>query len=207
MPNTTEVVTERVDMFGFEGFLEEVTTGNPFVYPNGLIQSQTTKMDGITTSASNRPHTYYAVFDGDTGSVGKSVNFHTASNSDKVKMFSNPKNNLYWIEGKLYQWRVRQRTVAGAGNGDWYSIDSQEAGNYPLLRFGSTVNKMAIQGARDSVISLLTGTDESGGSVYAVSNPNSFTVDGQLGAFQTPYDNSSGYEQQCYFLVCGTVPR
>lgn len=138
-PTNVEVVTDRVDMWGFEAFLEEVNTTNPYVYPNGLIQSQAATMDGITTSASNRPVTYYAVFDGDTGSKGKGVNFFTLSEAQKRKVLSNHKNNLYFLDdGRLVQWRLRQRTIAGAGNGDWFNIESQK-GNLQF-KSGNTLN-------------------------------------------------------------------
>ncbi|MDG1859743.1 MAG: hypothetical protein P8I94_11600 [Emcibacteraceae bacterium] len=205
MPTTTEVVTERVDMFGFEGFLEEVTTGNPFVYPNGLIQSQTTKMDGITTSASNRPNTYYAVFDGDTGSVGKGVNFHTASNSDKVKMFSNPKNNLYWLEGKLYQWRVRQRTIAGVGNGDWRETDSTSS--YMSYQ-NATGGYIAPQGAKDFEVTYNGGANNYY-KMYAgtVADYGVHNAQGLFNVRNHGVNTSCGVDFHCYFLVCGTVPR
>ncbi|MGL4638545.1 MAG: hypothetical protein ACRCVX_02285 [Shewanella sp.] len=126
-PTNVEVVINRVDMWGFEAWLEEVNTTNPFVYPNGLIQSQATTMDGITTSASARPVTYYAVFDGDTGSKGKGVNFFTLSDSQKNKVLGSHKNNLYYLDdGRLAQWRLRQKTYQGFGNGDWFNIESQK---------------------------------------------------------------------------------
>ncbi|MFH4556116.1 hypothetical protein [Vibrio diabolicus] len=63
---TEEVVINRVDLFGFEYFLEEISKANPFVYPYGCIQSLASTMEGIATTGSNRPVTYYAAFDGDT---------------------------------------------------------------------------------------------------------------------------------------------
>lgn len=209
---TTEVVTERVDMFGFEGFLEEVTASQPFVYPNGLIQSQATTMDGVTTGTSNRPVTYYAVFDGDETSRGKGVNFLTASDANKRKMFSNPKNNLYWIEGKLYQWRVRQRTIAGAGNGDWESTNSIEDDN---LQY-ATKRRLMAQGAMNAPfcnVSLATTNVYYRGSAYTTSYYG--VVDMPIGAFRaitnnntsSPDDPSVSAIGGGYFLVCGTVPR
>ena len=198
---TEEVVTERVDMFGFEGFLEEVTATNPYVYPNGLIQSQANTMDGVTTGTSNRPVTYYAVFDGDETSRGKGVNFLTASDANKRKMFSNPKNNLYWIEGKLYQWRVRQRTIAGAGNGDWVELDSATS---QVFRY-SINSQVQLQGDTDykpSYINAYLGA-------YALGSKhvNIKSTDHALFHVEESSSNVSGIKGECYFLVCGAVPR
>jgi len=201
---TTEVVTERVDMFGFEGWLEEVTASQPFVYPNGLIQSKAATMNGISTSASSRPATYYAVFDGDTGSVGKGVDFINASNDNKRKMFSEPKNNMYWIEGKPYQWRVRQRTVAGAGNGDWAYIDSNQIGNVPLCSkyIGGHLRS---QGYRATVGGSSVWTRTYFGQDKVSHHSDRAIAKSTNGGWTL--DTSTGVDGHCYFLVCGTVPR
>jgi len=202
---TTQVVTERVDMYGFEGFLEEVTVANPYVYPNGLIQAKANTMSGISTSSSNRPATYYAVFDGDTSSVGKGVDFINASNSNKVKMFSNPKNNLYWIEGKLYQWRVRQRTIAGAGNGDWGYLDSNaDGGGTEFLSPVKYKNIMQVQG-KSNTPSYNRSLDGNSTNTYRSTN-NISNLRPEKGVYTTRY-GGGGVDGHCYFLVCGTVPR
>jgi len=198
---TTQVVTERVDMYGFEGFLEEVTVANPYVYPNGLIQAKANTMSGISTSSSNRPATYYAVFDGDTSSVGKGVDFINASNSNKVKMFSNPKNNLYWIEGKLYQWRVRQRTIAGAGNGDWQGANSATRGVFTY----AVASQVQLQGKNNYKSSYISGY----AGIYALASRHTKISSEDYAVFQMEeYSNgASDLHGHCYFLVCGTVPR
>lgn len=134
---TEEVVTERVDMFGFEFFLEEVSKANPFVYPYGCIQSLASTMEGIATTGSNRPVTYYAAFDGDTGSKGKGVDFWAATDEQKRALVSNPEHNIYLLDdGRLVQWRVRQRTIAGAGNGDWEGFSPVDATQHYLHFYG-----------------------------------------------------------------------
>lgn len=208
-PTNVEVVTDRVDMWGFEAWLEEVNTTNPYIYPNGLIQSQATTMDGIATSASARPVTYYAVFDGDTGSKGKGLNYFALSDVNKKKVLANPKNNLYYLDdGRLVQWRLRQRTIAGAGNGDWVNINSASAS--PELKFSNSV-KIQAQGFKNT-------TTTSGPSVTTggfIAN-GYITTANQLGDLYNSIFTVTKYNSpatdfavngQCYFLVCGTVNR
>lgn len=209
-PVNVEVVTERTDLWGFEAWLEEVSTTNPYIYPNGLIQSQATTMDGVSTSASARPVTYYAVFEGDTASKGKGLNFFALTDAQKKKVLANHKNNLEYLDdGRLVQWRLRRRTIAGAGNGDWGNFESaklsQSSANY--LQFASGKNIVKPQGLRDVGIgnsfnyplfaSLATAdvVPKADASIYAA-----------LSAGKTP-DISSGVNGECYFLVCGTLVR
>ncbi len=198
-PTNVEVVTDRVDMWGFEAWLEEVNTTNPYVYPNGLIQSQAETMEGIDTSASARPVTYYAVFDGDTGSKGKGLNFFALTDVQKKKVLGNAKNNLYYLDdGRLVQWRLRQRTIAGAGNGDWLNVSSVIDADL-LFSQASGVNS---QGMRDSL-----------GNTGFVGNVNEWNPVSELyGIFPAisgkgQLDASAGVNGECYFLVCGTVNR
>lgn len=198
-PTNVEVVINRVDMWGFEAWLEEVNTTNPYVYPNGLIQSQAVTMDGIATSASARPVTYYAVFDGDTGSKGKGLNYFALTDAQKKKVLANHKNNLYYLDdGRLVQWRLRQRTIAGAGNGDWLNVSSVIDADL-LFSQASGVNS---QGMRDSL-----------GNTGFVGNVNVWNPVRELyGIFPAisgkgQLDASAGVNGECYFLVCGTVNR
>ncbi|MGI1970761.1 hypothetical protein ACRN9N_20345 [Shewanella baltica] len=200
-PTNVEVVTDRVDMWGFEAWLEEVSTTNPYVYPNGLIQSQATTMDGIATSASTRPVTYYAVFDGDTGSKGKGLNYFTISDANKKKVLANPKNNLYFLDdGRLVQWRLRQRTIAGAGNGDWAQVDSTIKN---VLRFDSN-NLIKSQGTLNA--SLPANPSWSTNTLFGTGTADFGSS--EAGVFASKYgDTSSSVSGECYFLVCGTANR
>jgi hypothetical protein len=198
MPVAEEVVTERVDMYGLEAFLEEITVENPFVYPNGLIQSQAATMDGVATAFSNRPMTYYAAFDGDISSPGKGVNWFASNDIDKGTLRDNPKNEIHWIEGKLYQWKIRQKTFVGAGNGDWYNIDTTIA--QTLTSTNNPLNRVAPQGGLDE-------PPAAGGnnyfSAYGNSNYNELPEKGLF----TARNGAVGAFGHCYFLVMGTVPR
>lgn len=205
-PTNVEVVTDRVDMWGFEAWLEEVNTTNPYVYPNGLIQSQATTMEGIATSASARPVTYYAVFDGYAGSKGKGLNFFALTDAQKKKVLGNHKNNLYYLDdGRLVQWRLRQRTIAGAGNGDWLSLSpALEAYN---VRFTNN-NNVSPQGIRDTSenISQLQYYYSSSTPPQNIASEAFYNA---VGAYQIRPSSGGicGVSGQCYFLVCGTVNR
>lgn len=205
-PTNVEVVTDRVDMWGFEAWLEEVNTSNPYIYPNGLIQSKATTMEGIATSASARPVTYYAVFDGDTDSKGRGLNFFALTDAQKKKVLANPKNNLYYLDdGRLVQWRLRQRTVAGAGNGDWVSVSTVT--DSFSVRFSAN-NDVIPQGILNT-----TSGRQATQYFYASKNPPSSVADsrfiGDAGVYQIRPSSAElcGINGQCYFLVCGTVNR
>lgn len=210
-PTTQEVVTDRVDMFGFEGWLEQVTTTNPFVYKHGLIQSQATTMDGIVTTSSNRPDSYYAVYDGDTTSRGKGVNFWALSVIEQDAIANNPKNHIYRMtNGDLVQWRIRQRTIAGAGNGDWNNLKPINGAGNPLSYSGSSV--ISPQGKLDSIVNTRNNGryhdqqwGASIGNSLAKSNGIFLATLGN-GPYNLP-DTTKGYNGECYFYVIATVPR
>ncbi|MBB1389542.1 hypothetical protein H5185_08910 [Shewanella sp. SG44-6] len=211
-----EVVTDRVDMWGFESWLEEVSATNPYVYPNGLIQSLAATMDGITTTASNRPVTYYAWFDGDTDSKGLGVDFFAATDAEKRVMLSNHKNKfIYLDDGRLVQWRGRGRSFAGAGNGDWFTKYNNlpDDGN---IRFSSSVYLQA-QGSNNQLIGNSLGLFTAFGTnkIYRATNFKDGNVNptakanNVIGAFSAGLSsgNTLGINSNCYFLVCGTVNR
>jgi hypothetical protein len=201
-PTNVEVVIDRVDMWGFETWLEEVNTTNPYVYQNGLIQSQAATMDGISTSSSNRPITYYAVFDGDTGSKGKGLNFFVLTDAQKKKVLANPKNNLYYLDdGRLVQWRLRVRSFVGAGNGDWEKIDSMVGDS---LKVNSKLNITA-QGQldyRDPFVLYDVGANSYRSSVDTLNYKKN------IGVYTVLYTSyGTAVNEECHFLVCGTVNR
>lgn len=200
-PTNVEVVTDRVDMWGFESFLEEVSATNPYVYPSGLIQSLATTMDGIATSASNRPDTYYAWFNGDTSSKGKGVNYFTLTDAQKRKVLANYKNKLYFLDdGRLVQWRLRGRSFAGAGNGDWDQVDSTIKN---VLRFDSN-NLIKSQGTLNA--SLPANPSWSTNTLFGTSTADFGSS--EAGVFASKYgDTSSSANGECYFLLCGTANR
>lgn len=201
-PVSEEVVINRVDMFGFEYFLEEISKANPFVYPYGCIQSKLTSIEGIATKESNRPITYYSVFDGDTTSKGKGVDFWAATDDQKRALVSNPDHNIYLLDdGRLVQWRVRQRTIAGIGNGKWRNINPVGIGVTTaenILNWdGGT--RVKAQAGGDVVMTGSTGYFTS----YQLKQYNDKP---ELGVFTARYA-SNCVDYECYFDVCGVVPR
>ncbi|HIF5640039.1 TPA: hypothetical protein ACX3DU_002459 [Vibrio parahaemolyticus] len=205
-PVSEEVVINRVDMFGFEYFLEEISKANPFVYPYGCIQSKLTSIEGIATKESNRLITYYSVFDGDTTSKGKGVDFWAATDDQKRALVSNPDHNIYLLDdGRLVQWRVRQRTIAGIGNDKWFNLNPAASPNNVYLQFTSsattTANFVKPQGKRED------------SQPYALSHDYTQAYGSQSGGntnkgiFKANHKDLYGVDGQCYFLVCGVVPR
>ncbi|EGR3070236.1 hypothetical protein DMW20_11790 [Vibrio parahaemolyticus] len=199
-----EVVINRVDMFGFEYFLEEVTE----VFPYGCIQSKATTIEGIATKDSTRPDTYFAVFDGDITSKGKCVVWDDLTKEQKAKIVSNPDHNLFLMnDGRLVQWRVRQRTVAGIGNGDWSYLNPAASGtdaSYISFVKGQNVRP---QGIQDTVKPV-----GSGWGAFATKNSGNTWIEENQGIFQgsntgKPEDATIAVDGECYFLVCGVVPR
>ncbi|EOW0541306.1 TPA: hypothetical protein ACX3FZ_003118 [Vibrio parahaemolyticus] len=207
-PVSEEVVINRVDMFGFEYFLEEISKANPFVYPYGCIQSKLTSIEGIATKESNRLITYYSVFDGDTTSKGKGVDFWAATDAQKRALVSNPDHNIYLLDdGRLVQWRVRQRTIAGVGNGDWQSVNSQGV----ALMFFQAPSGFTIQPSAQGILDVTPTWFGAGskGAYYGITHATPIHKDNGifcagLGGKVVP---ELGIDGHCYFHVCGVVSR
>ena len=201
---TEEIVLDRHDMYGGEYFLEEVSLANPFVYPKGMIQSQLVSMNGISTTASSRPTTYYAVYDGDTGSVGKGVDFFAATTQQKIDMVSDETNNIFMLsDGRIVQWRMRQRTIAGVSNGDWNNLSPIERNALRLTDY----LRLRPQGFKD-VAPALTSYDADNylAAYYRQDLGKSY----ETGVFQPETDNAAlnvGVNGECYFYVWGSVRR
>ncbi|ANS04632.1 hypothetical protein [uncultured Mediterranean phage] len=206
---TNKVVTSRVDMWGFERFLREISNSDPFVYRRGAIQSDSFDINGIPTVSDNvRPITYFAWYDGDTASRGKGVNWQTATESQRIAIASDPKNNIYFDDatGKFYQWCIRGRSIAGIGNGDWDGLDS--AKNTVALRFDNNA-RVSIQGQSDTPHGAKGLVDSSKYHYYGSNSVTNLTYH-KVGLFR-PYSNNmasfGGVNGECYFLVCGTINR
>lgn len=205
-----EVVIDRHDMFGGEFFLEEVSISNPYVYPNGMIQNKSTHMNNIATSRSNRPDTYYSVFEGDTNSTGLGVDFWDATEQQKIDMVSDTSNNIFLLDdGRLAQWRMRQVTIAAIGNGDWRQINPEQGGNsgYGALRFisaGGVAGRVEAQGARNTKNTWTGDTNYQFRDSLAVQNASN-----DRGVFRIHSGNSGdvAIDNQCYFHVWGVVRR
>ncbi|WP_029801651.1 hypothetical protein, partial [Vibrio parahaemolyticus] len=105
----------------------------------------------------------------------------------------------------LVQWRVRQRTIAGAGNGKWFNLNPAASPNNVYLQFTSsattTANFVKPQGKRED------------SQPYALSHDYTQAYGSQSGGntnkgiFKANHKDLYGVDGQCYFLVCGVVPR
>lgn len=196
-PTNVEVVINRVDMWGKEVWAEEVSATNPYIYPNGLPQSLAITMDGITTSSSNRPVSYYAFFSGDSLSKGKGLNFFSLTDSQKKKVLANPRNNLVLLnDGRLIQWRLRVRTFVGLGNGDWNRIENTSV---DAINFQGGFYTTA-QGNRDIPATVINNDN-----IYlTTSHPDGAM---SIGGFSTAINSPLSASGVCYFLVGGTIKR
>ncbi|ALS32677.1 hypothetical protein PTRA_a1466 [Pseudoalteromonas translucida KMM 520] len=195
---TNKVVTDRVDMWGFEAYLREVKDDDPFVYANGLIQSLAGDINGVATFVdTSRPETYFSWFEGDAPIRGRGVNWQTASEANRIKIASDPANNIYFDDatGKFYQWCVRGRSFAGAGNGDWRTSRPQKADTLGFAQHLATT--VQIQGSRGALEPPAWATTYVGRE--HTSNKNPF-----LGVFTNV---NHGIPEDNYFLVCGSVNR
>lgn len=201
-PSSEQVVINRVDMYGFEYWLEEVTKAQPHVFPKGCIQSKASTMNGIPTTVSNRPSTYFDVYQFDSDSDGKGVDFFALSTDDKKKILSDKSNNIFLLsDGRLVQWRVRQRTFKGIGNGDWRNVSSVGVGattGDQILNWDSS-NRVKAQGGNDSPMTGSTG-------YYTGFNLKRYNDNPQLGVF-TARNPTNVVNGECYFRVSGVVCR
>ncbi|HDY7881509.1 hypothetical protein ABRZ83_18125 [Vibrio vulnificus] len=199
-PTTEEVVTERVDMAGLEFFKEKV---GAYLYPYGMIQNKATADGGIaTTEDTVRPITYFAVFDGDTTSRGRGWKLADLTFVQLATIMSNPEHNAWYNEaGELMQFRGRQRSFTGLGNGDWRVINPKG----DILSFGTeNLTRVAAQGRLDTPASPSSGGSFFAGYTFTAHNAKPevgmFTVSSNSGDYQAP-------DGECYFYVLTTVPR
>ncbi|OUD77223.1 hypothetical protein [Vibrio vulnificus] len=199
-PATEEVVINRVDMAGIEFFKEKV---GAYLYPYGMIQNKATADDGVaTTEDTVRPITYFAVFDGDTTSRGLGWKLADLTFVQLATIMSNPEHNAWYNEaGELMQFRGRQRSFAGLGNGDWRVFNPKG----DILSFGTeNLTRVAAQGRLDTPASPSGGGNFFAGYTFTAHNAKPevgmFTVSSNSGDYQAP-------DGECYFYVLATVPR
>ncbi|WP_425636126.1 hypothetical protein [Vibrio owensii] len=204
---TEEVVITPHDVFGMEFWLEEVSQANPDVFDCGMVQSKATSSNGVATSASSRPQTYHAAFKGDTTTGHKSVNFFTATFEQQCKLAAKEENNLFRLnDGRIVQWRGRQETFRGPGNGEWAAINPADPS---LLAYSisAPVLRVLPQGKRDSIAEVIGS-----GAPYYYSTKHPTNGQPHNGIFTSSNTNGSlhssvGEFGLCFFQVWGEVPR
>ncbi|KPH64841.1 hypothetical protein [Pseudoalteromonas porphyrae] len=204
---TNKVVLNRKDAWGFEAFLREITPSDPMVYKRGIIQGLGATINGVTTTIDyTRPLSYYAWYLGDTSTRGRGVDWLTATEQQRKTIASDPENNIFFDDstGKFYQWCLRGRSFAGAGNGDWQVIDSSSSGGLLAFSVSSPVKRISPQGIQD------VGLDFSSAPYFYNNNhPNG---DQEYGHFSSKNTDGSTYTSvgvngQCHILICGTLSR
>ncbi|EHU9443802.1 hypothetical protein ACA689_001835 [Vibrio vulnificus] len=199
---TNKVVTDRFDLAGYEPYLEKITADKPYIYPFGLIQSQEASVDGIATTVDNiRPITYFAVFDGDETSRGRGWNVNELTDAQKEKIFSNPKHNIFRLNtGELVQFRVRQRTIAGVGNGGWGAANiGINAAMDRYLGFSTNLFVHA-QGSQDTVLPV-----DNRVTYFYESNVSGHSE--ETGIYQVNLGKDAAVDGLCFFYVICVVPR
>ncbi|MBY7981354.1 hypothetical protein KW452_02275 [Vibrio fluvialis] len=203
---TESVVTSPVDLVGFEIFLRPITESDPFIYPYGMQQSKLTSVDGIPAVENNvRPITHFEVYPGDTSSRGRGWSLFDGSLTDaqKAKILQNPAHNIYRMnDGTLVQWTVSQRTIRGAGNGDWEAIFASGSGDLSLCFKNKPSSLVTARGALDSTLSA-SYSNSYRRPARASLNSN------DLGIWKLIETNAASVAKnnECYFYVFATVPR
>ncbi|MGL0955395.1 hypothetical protein ACSTEP_10215 [Vibrio vulnificus] len=212
-----EVVTERVDMAGLEFFKEKV---GAYLYPYGMIQNKATADGGIaTTEDTVRPITYFAVFEGDTTSRGRGWKLADLTFVQLATIMSNPEHNAWYNEaGELMQFRGRQRSFAGDGNGDWLNINpaNNTSGEWHLTASTSSFGRVKPQGVLNSITASLAPQNVNESGMYLgneAQSPNRTAGLHTLGTFTAVNktinapDTGVAVDGECYFYVLATVPR
>lgn len=202
---TNKVLKARKDTWGFEGFLREITSNDPFVYKNGLIQSQSPDIDGVATTLNNtRPIEYFAWFNGDTANRGKGVNWLTATDEQRRKIASNIKNKIFFDDdtGSWHQWCVRGCSFLGATNEDWTVTDSGSPSNVTFSPVnGFPDRRIAPQGNSD------IRPQKGDFSNYYAATRSDYNDIPFPGIFTARNSANISSNIGCFFLYCGSVNR
>ena len=203
-PTTTEVVTKRVDMVGVEIYDEEVTNGE--VFPHCIQNTDSSVIEGVPMRLSTRPKSYFQTYTGQYADGAVNDEFYcwaweelTAIQKAKVGSYL---GDAAYVNsaGNIVQWRVRARSFAGAGNGDWVMLDPTSS-NYALR--SSAVISVKPQGMLN-----VPTTNNSTGFYYSSINPPATVtgMHGEKGLFESRITSTS-YSNECYFYVMITIPR
>ncbi|QZI93177.1 hypothetical protein SIPHO049v1_p0052 [Vibrio phage PS14A.1] len=207
-----EVRINRVDMYGLEQF--DMVIKDDEVFDMVQSKSATFGDTDVPTVDSVRPDSFFAVYDGQTGiTKGKCVKWSTLTDVQKRKVDEYMKERL-WVneDGELTFTTIRQRSIAGASNGNWINIDSNASGG-DLNQFKAVLTSFVIpQGDYDSVVSL--GDVNSTNGIYCGVNSGSGYKNANLkgkGIFQAGISGGrnslAAYKGRCFFYVLGTVSR
>ncbi|WP_180980614.1 phage tail-collar fiber domain-containing protein [Vibrio diazotrophicus] len=199
---TNQVVTERVDMTGLEPFQEEVTNGE--IFPTCIQNTNSSVIAGVPMRLSSRPKSYFQTYGGQYPDNAVNDIFYCwywpdLTTAQKAKVADYLKGTAFVNSaGNLVQWRIRNRSFAGAGNGDW---NNTTPNNY--LRFGVSSGNTKY----DSYV-LPQGKLNSQSAFSLYNNyADTFVGGKEVGLFRNNVLNTAfGYNGECYFYVIATVP-
>ncbi|MBY7960022.1 hypothetical protein K6U58_00255 [Vibrio fluvialis] len=208
---TNQVVTDRVDMTGLEIFAEEVKNGE--VFPVCIQNLNSNVIAGVPMRLSTRPKSYFQVYDGQYPDNAVNNAFYcwdwpALTTAQKAQVADYLKGAAFVNSaGNLVQWRVRNRSFAGAGNGDWNNISSN---NQDTLQFAHPVARVKVQGVNDAIPASI-GVHNNGVDNY-YSAKNIYVQSSDFGVFSAVNESTkkptlSAYNGECYFYVIATVPR
>lgn len=197
---TNQVVTDRIDVWGVEGWLE---VDNEEIFPDGNIQNtlDTFGNTGIPTEDSSRPLTYFAQYHGQTGfKKGKCVKLSKLNDKQRKAVLDYMGMLCYFdANHNIIQHRKRMRTFRGAGNGDWNNVSPTKE----FLGFAH-LYRVPIHASSDTVgewVSSGSTNHYYGKQGAGERNQGDFTAYDGNGKARYSYDGES------YFYVGGTVPR
>ncbi|WP_165311056.1 hypothetical protein [Vibrio ziniensis] len=212
---TTSVVTERVDLTGLEVYAEEVTNGE--VFPTCIQNTNSSVISGVPMVLSTRPKSYFQVYDGQyaSGSVNDTFycwQWNSLTQAQQQQVISYLGDTIFVnASGNLVQWRVRHRSFAGAGNGDWNSVNPAVASVGARFGSGTNFGMVRPQGTQDSVTAFNTvATYIESYVVSSHSYAGSNALIGDNGLFvmrDGSANNVKAYKGECYLYVIATVPR
>ena len=207
-PATEEVVTHPVDLVGLE-YYEEELTGRQEIFECIQSLSTTFGKTSVPTVLSTRKLSYFQQYDGQFPEVTvdpdyindryRCVVWDDLTEPQKREVAAYMGEKLFkGVNGHIVNGRLRARTIRGAGNGDWASIDSTSSS---VLRFSSPT-KVRPQASNDTVPEFTQANSGNYGGFG-----NLYTDGSEVGVYKA-YSNSSGlYQGRCFLYVVATVPR
>ncbi|WP_052501278.1 hypothetical protein [Vibrio fluvialis] len=206
---TNQVVTDRVDMTGLEIFAEEVKNGE--VFPVCIQNLNSNVIAGVPMRLSTRPKSYFQVYDGQYPDNAVNNAFYcwdwpALTTAQKAQVADYLKGTAFVNSaGNSVQWRVRNRSFAGAGNGDW-SFSGQVGA--PLWFDEQAKICVSVKGVKNSSSDFVSSSGEwfqGWNTADSVKDNPKLTSNG---VYQPRRGgNNAAYNGECYFYVIATVPR
>ncbi|CAL9955536.1 hypothetical protein VPHD60_0010 [Vibrio phage D60] len=209
-----EVVTHRVDLVGLE-YYEEELTGTQEVFE--CIQSLSTTFGDtdVPTVLSTRKLSYFQQYDGQFPEVKadpdkindryRCVVWSNLTDEQKRKVAACMGEKLFMgVNGNIVNGRLRARTVRGAGNGDWSTIDSTlSGGNYALAYSDKAF--INAQGNKDVGVGVSSGWTSD--TYLTPKSGSQNNKEASKGTFSPRTNSNLAYKDRCFMYVVATVPR